>query len=581
MTIHLDRILSHDSSLFVPKYETLIKYTLVPCIPLCIITVLSINPNTWMASEIHHFYIELNAVIFAAILAFYYMSRAHTLNDRFSLFIGIGFLVNAAIDVLHVIISFNFMDQPIFLKYFIPQTWFAGRIFLSAMLAIAIVGYPILSSPDSSGPSTSGQLQQEGKKKAKKLPKLLVISLIVLAIASAVLAVSSFYIVFPGAVMDNSPIHRPYEIPSLMLFLIALVYFYKRGLYKKTDVFYKGIVLAILIDIFGQTIMAFSVASFDTAHNVAHILKDAAYFVNIIALALSSIQYNAILRERNAVIQMQYQKLKESERMKDEFINVAAHELRTPIQPILGLTEIIHSETTDPKQLDYLDVVIRNARRLKRLTDNVLDVTKIESSSLKLNKEEINFNLVIADVLKEYNSKIQRKNIRMEIKQQIGQIKISYELRLRDDDIIVEVDKNRIAQVLSNLISNALKFSEKERESIISILVDKYDLEEGNQSIVVSVKDSGEGIDPVIFPNMFSKFVSSSFSGTGLGLYICKNIIEAHGGKIWAENNENGKGATFYFTLPLSTDKQLDYGRQQNEQEIRHITRRVGKEKKN
>ncbi len=366
-----------------------------------------------------------------------------------------------------------------------------------------------------------------------------------------------------------------------MLFLIALVYFYKRGLYKKTDVFYKGIVLAILIDIFGQTIMAFSVASFDTAHNVAHILKDAAYFVNIIALALSSIQYNAILRDRNAVIQTQYQKLKESEKMKDEFINVAAHELRTPIQPILGLTEIIRSETTDPKQLDYLDVVIRNARRLKRLTDNVLDVTKIESSSLKLNKEEINFNLVIADVLKEYTSKIQQKNIKSEIKQQIGQVKISYELRLRDDDIIVEVDKNRIAQVLSNLISNALKFSEKERESFISILVDKYDLEEGNQSIVVSVKDSGEGIDPVIFPNMFSKFVSSSYSGTGLGLYICKNIIEAHGGKIWAENNENGKGATFYFTLPLSTDKQLDYGRQQNEQEVRHITRRVGKEKKN
>ena len=568
MTRYLDRILSHDSSLFVPKYETLIKYTLVPCIPLCIIAIISIDPNTWIASEIHHFYIELIAVIFAAILAFYYMSRAHTLNDKFSLFIGIGFLVNAAIDFLHVIVSLNFMHEPLFLKFFIPQTWFAGRIFLSAMLAIAIACYPILESPDSPGLNISGQQSQKGNNKTKKLPKVLVTSLVVLAIVSILLAVISFFIVFPGVVLDNFPIHRPYEIPSLILFLIALVYFYKRGLDKKKDIFYKGILLALVIDIFGQIIMAFSVASFDTAHNVGHILKDVAYFVNIIALALSSIQYNAILRERNAVIETQFQKLKESEKMKDEFINVAAHELRTPIQPILGLTEIIHSETTDPKQLDYLEVIIRNARRLKRLTDNVLDVTKIESKSLKLNKEPINLNIVIAEVLKEYANRVQQKNI-----------KIAYELKQKDDDIIVEADRSRLAQVVSNLVSNALKFTDKETEGIISIIVDKNDLEVGNHTVVVSVIDSGEGIDPVIFPNMFSKFVSNSYSGTGLGLYICKNIIEAHGGRIWAENNKNNKGATFYFTLPLATYRQRNSELQRN-QEIRHITRRAGKEKK-
>ena len=575
MTRHLDRVLSHDSSIFVPKYETLIKYTLVPSIPLCIIAIISVDSNTWVASEIHHFYIELIAVIFAAILAFYYMSRAHTLNDKFSLFIGIGFLVNAAIDFLHVIVSFSFADQPMFLKFFIPQTWFAGRIFLSAMLAIAIAGYPILANPDFPESNTSGQLQQKGKSKSKKLPKLLVISLVVLAIVSVLLALSSFVIIFPGVVIDNPPIHRPYEIPSFILFLIALVYFYKRGLYKKKDIFYKGILLALLIDIFGQIIMAFSVTSFDTAHNVGHVLKDVAYFVNIIALALSSIQYNAILSERNVVIQTQFQKLKESEKMKDEFINVAAHELRTPIQPILGLTEIIHSETTNPRQLDYLDVVIRNARRLKQLTDNVLDVTKIESKSLKLNKEPINLNIIIAEVLKEYTNKIQHRNMSGERNRQYpGQVKISYELKQKDDDIIVEADKNRLAQVMSNLISNALKFTEKECEARISIVVEKNDLEVGgNQGIVVSVKDSGEGINPVIFPNMFSKFVSSSYSGTGLGLYISKSIIDAHGGTIWAENNKNGKGATFYFTLPLSTDKQLDYKLQENEKEIRHITR--------
>jgi hypothetical protein len=132
------------------KYDTLIKYTLVPSIPLSVIAILCINPNTWVLSEIHHFYIELFAVLLAAILSFYYLGRAKTLDDKFSLFIGIGFLVNALIDLLHVVISITYMNEYLFLKYFIPQTWFAGRIFLGAMFAIAIAGYPKLSSRDSS-----------------------------------------------------------------------------------------------------------------------------------------------------------------------------------------------------------------------------------------------------------------------------------------------------------------------------------------------------------------------------------------------------------------------------------------------
>ena len=131
------------------KYDTLIKYTLVPSIPLSVIAILCINPYTWTLSEIHHFYIELFAVLLAAILSFYYLARAHTLNDNFSLFIGLGFLVNALIDLLHVAISYTYMNEYLFLKYFIPQTWFAGRIFLGAMFAIAIAGYPLLSKSSS------------------------------------------------------------------------------------------------------------------------------------------------------------------------------------------------------------------------------------------------------------------------------------------------------------------------------------------------------------------------------------------------------------------------------------------------
>src|ERR671927_265238 len=150
-----------SKSLLHSKYEILIKYTLVPSIPLSIIAILSINPNTWIASEVHHFYIELIAVILAAVLAFYYIARARALNDKFSLFIGIGFLTSALIDLLHVIVAYVAIGNPVFLKYFIPQTWFAGRIFLSAMLVMAIVKFSSLSSSDFEVQEGGGRNKEE------------------------------------------------------------------------------------------------------------------------------------------------------------------------------------------------------------------------------------------------------------------------------------------------------------------------------------------------------------------------------------------------------------------------------------
>jgi signal transduction histidine kinase len=562
-------------------YDTLIKYTIIPSIPLSIIAILSLNLNAWVLSEIHHFYIELFAVILAAILSFYYIARAYTVNDKFSLFIGIGFLANSLIDFLHVVVSYTFVNEFLFLKYFIPQTWFAGRIYLSAMFAIAIAGYPALSSSarrsmkassssltssmssdqqeaeelSSSAKYSTPYLQEEDKQKQEKIPKILVASLVILTILSAFVAISSLFIVFPGSVIDSFPLHRPYEIPALALFLVALFYFYKNQLYKKSDVFYKGILVALIIDIFGQIIMSYSATSFDTAHNVAHVLKDAGYFVNIVGLALSSIQYNtklresnrsliesnARLKEREEVIHIQYEKLKEADKMKDEFINVAAHELRTPIQPILGLTAFLKSKIKDNKQCEMLDVTIRNAKRLQRLTEDILDVTKIESQSLKLNKEQFNLNDVIITCI---NDIIVDREFKNEEKKNNNNVKILYVPK----DIFVEADRTRVTQIISNLLSNALKFTKEGSISVVSRAND-----DNNNEAVVSVKDTGQGIEPAILPRLFSKFATKSFSGTGLGLFISKSIVEAHGGKIWAENNPDGRGATVSFSLPINS----------------------------
>jgi signal transduction histidine kinase len=520
------------------KTINLFKCVILPSISLLIIALISTNQILWITSSIHHFYIELFGTIFAGILAFYYISRAYTLTEKFSLFIGIGFLVNTLIDLFHVIVSILNMDDILFLKYFIPQTWVTGRLFLSAMLAIAIFKYTSFSSVNSDTQQKQQQLSL-GKKNQNILSLSVLLYLIIVGLFVSIVAISSLFVVFPFSVVDNIPIHRPYEIFALALFLVSLYYFYKNGIYKNKDVFYTSLAISIVVDIFGQIIMSYSAHPFDTSHNIAHVLKDASYFINIIGLALSSIQYNSRLRENNELLNQQYQKVKESEKTKSAFINIVAHEFRNPVQPIIGLADVMYSKVKDEEQRELLEIIMRNANRLKRLTNNLLDVTKIDSQSLALEKEKLNLNDLILEVLKDY---VEKEKTQM--------VKIVYDFK-NIDDVIIEADRDRVAQVICNLLDNALKFTQASQ--MIFLIVDKKkDKEEGKEQVIVSVKDTGNGISKEILPKLFSKFTTgSSSSGTGLGLYICKNIIQAHEGKIWAENEPDGKGAIFRFALPV------------------------------
>jgi signal transduction histidine kinase len=241
------------------------------------------------------------------------------------------------------------------------------------------------------------------------------------------------------------------------------------------------------------------------------------------------------------------EQLKVHEKMQKEFINVASHELRTPIQPILGLSEVLYAKIKDTEQRQLLDTITRNAKRLQRLTDDILDVTKIESQSLKLNKERFNLNDVITNVIDEMIVNREFKNEKSDYDN--NNIKLEY----RPKDIFVEADRVRVTQVMSNLLNNSIKFT---KEGKITITIEKKD--DDGEVVVISIKDTGIGIDSEMFPKLFSKFASKSYQGTGLGLFICKSIVEAHDGKIWAENNNNQekKGATFYFTLPTINRQQ-------------------------
>jgi two-component system, OmpR family, sensor histidine kinase VicK len=228
------------------------------------------------------------------------------------------------------------------------------------------------------------------------------------------------------------------------------------------------------------------------------------------------------------------EQLKIHDKIMNEFINVASHELRTPIQPILGISGVLRSKIKNDEQLALLDIIIRNAKRLQRLTEDILDVARIESRSLKLNNELFELNGIILNVIQD-------------VKDRIDNLKVKLLYDVKGDIISVEADKGRMIQVISNLLNNAIKFT---KEGSISINIER---KEDNQHVIISVKDTGEGINPEILPILFSKYATKSFegSGLGLGLFICKSIVEAHGGKIWAENNSDGKGATFSFSLPI------------------------------
>ena len=231
-----------------------------------------------------------------------------------------------------------------------------------------------------------------------------------------------------------------------------------------------------------------------------------------------------------------YEHLKVHDKMQKEFINIAAHELRTPVQPILGLSEILQSKVKDKEQLRLLDVISRNAKRLQNLTENILDVSKIESDRLKINRKLFNLNALVTNLLADYKKEDQSKSYR--------QIKLFFSGN-NDKSTTINGDKERITQVISNLLSNAIKFTCEGGEISLHIKRD-------TQHVIVSVRDNGQGINPEIYPRLFTKFATNSVVGTGLGLYISKIIIEAHGGRMWAENNPDGKGATFSFSLPLT-----------------------------
>jgi signal transduction histidine kinase len=235
-------------------------------------------------------------------------------------------------------------------------------------------------------------------------------------------------------------------------------------------------------------------------------------------------------------------KLTYHDKLQKEFIDIAAHEFRTPIQSVLGYSEMIHANLKNFDQ--YFDKIIRNAKRLEKLTEDVLDVSRIEGKNLQLSKSYFDLNQTIKQVIEDHQKEALNK-----------EVQINFDSK-KNIPATVYADEARLQQVIDNLLSNAINFTQNGTITITAYRA-QVDFEgekdeSDRESTVVEIKDTGTGINSEILPRLFDKFATRSMSGTGLGLYISKSIVDSHDGKIWAYNNKDGKGATFTFTLPIN-----------------------------
>ena len=251
------------------------------------------------------------------------------------------------------------------------------------------------------------------------------------------------------------------------------------------------------------------------------------------------------LNQSNQQLLQTIEKLKTENSKLQLFINIAAHELRTPIMPIVGYSEILQEDIGDRKEIRG---IIYNAKRLDQLAGNILEGAKIENQTLQLDYGQFNLKDILTDIIDDYNNLLTIKESK--------DVKLRYEPK----DILIVADKVRVGRVISNLLNNAIKFTSK-GEITISVIELKDnnndDDDDGNGEIQVNIKDTGTGLSSAILPKLFSKFVSTDSGGTGLGLFVSRNIVEAHGGKIQAQNNDDGIGAMFSFTIPKMANSQI------------------------
>jgi len=490
------------------------RYTLIPIAILVVVSYIAISQKNFMTSPDDHFYFEIISVIISFIIAVYAILRGYAFNDKFTLFLGLGFHAAGFIDVLHAIISVINPDLMISTTHFMAQTWVAGRMVIGIVILIAILKFG------------TKKVEEHTDLITRRTVILYVFGLSVFAIGIAVISLT---VSFPVLNTDLEP-YRPYELPSALIFVFAIFYYYQKKLYTIDDNFYKGILVALVIDTFGNLIFIFSSQDFDSPFNVAHILKITSLLVIVLSLASSIIQHYKNKEELAA-------ELKKIDKEKDEFSIMITHELRTPLTPIKGWCYALsHPKmlgSLNEKQKNAVMTIDKNASRLNAIVGNLLDIQKLELQKMKYNYTQTSPKKIFERIMNDFEFVIKDKNIKF---------------TQNFDDVEIKTDETRIVQVLSNLLQNSIDFTPSTGAKI------EINAKKEENYITFSVADNGMGISKENQKNLFNKFyqidtsLTRKHGGSGLGLTICKGIVEGLNGRIWVESDE-GKGSIFYFSI--------------------------------
>ena len=498
--------------------KILLFYTIIPSIALTFPAILSLNSDLWIIQGIDHFYFEMFSVVLATIVAIYAITRGHALKDKLSLFIGLGFFISAIIDFLHGAFAISNLGNTSFEGYFIPQTWVAGRILMSIVMVIAVVKF--------------GEIR-ENVPKSGSLRKEIVIYTSFLSGIAAVITIISLSQPLPFLTIDFF-IKRPYEMAAAVMFVIAIIFFYKRKLYAINDTFFKGFLLALIINVFVNLIISYSSSVFDTAFNVAHLLKNISYFVFIITLSASSI-FHYTLKEKLA------DELKNIDTQKEEFTSMVTHELKTPLTPILGWLSVLDKGellgTLNDKQKTAVKKVLTNSRRLNNLISDLLDAQKLDLGKMNFDISSVDVNSLISGLVENFQPTADTHKIKI--------------FDSTTETLEIKSDKNRIGQIINNLVYNAIDFVPKDTGTI------EIKAHISDTNLIISIKDNGKGISEEEQEHLFQKFYQADTSatrkhgGTGLGLSICNGICSGLGGKMSVISSVQNHETIFFISLPL------------------------------
>ena len=265
-------------------------------------------------------------------------------------------------------------------------------------------------------------------------------------------------------------------------------------------------------------------------------------FTNLVGLAVQNSKLYSSVEEKSEDLKIANLKLKQLDKLKDEFVSIASHELRTPLTVIRSYVELLitgKAGKLNTKQYEYLERVSASSNRLANLVNTMLDLSRIESGRIKLVKEDVDITDLVNEVVAEMKAKAEEQ-------------KIDLTVTGFDERVVLIADKERIREVMINLVGNALKYTPTGGSVGIHITLNE-------KEIAIAIKDTGIGISKANMCKLFKKFgiigseysVKKGITSTGLGLYLSQQLVQLHGGKIWAESEGEGMGSTFTFSLPI------------------------------